>query len=302
MTTENSQKVVKKYNCKLCDYICSKKNDYNKHLMTTKHINTTKYNNNVVENTIKYICECKKIYNHRASLYNHKKKCKGNTITHDTINDETINDEINMKDIILNMVKINQELQEKIMDVCKNVNNTNNTMNNSNNNNTMNNSNNKTFNLQVFLNEQCKDAMNLSDFIESIQLNLTDLENMEKLGYTECMFKNIFGHMDFIDIFTRPLHCSDLKRGIIYIKENGIWEKEDAGHSKLINAIRIVEKKNFNLLKEWSKKYPSFSDSNSPYNDKYVKIFGETMNGDKDNLNKVIRKLAKSCVIDKSKI
>ena len=166
----------------------------------------------------------------------------------------------------------------------------------------MNNSNNKTFNLQVFLNEQCKDAMNLSDFMESIELNLTDLENMEKLGYTECMFKNIFGHMDFIDIFTRPLHCSDLKRGIIYIKENGIWEKEDAEHSKLIHAIRIVEKKNFNLLKEWSKKYPSFSDSNSPYNDKYVKIFGETMSGDKDNLNKVIRKLAKSCVIDKSKI
>jgi len=203
------------------------------------------------------------------------------------------------------MIKSNTETQEKMIEVCKT--NNNNTINNTNNNtnntdNTMVNSNNKTFNLQVFLNKQCKDAMNLSDFMESIQLNLTDLENMEKLGYTECMFKNIFGHMDFIDIFSRPLHCSDLKRGIIYIKENGIWEKEDADHSKLINAIRIVEKKNFKLLKEWSKKYPSFSDSNSPYNDKYVKIFGETMNGDKDNLNKVIRKLAKSCVIDKSKI
>ena len=108
----------------------------------------------------------------------------------------------------------------------------------------------------MFLNEDCKDAMNLSDFMDSIQLNLTDLENMEKLGYTECMFKNIFGHMDFIDIFSRPLHCSDLKRGIIYIKENGIWEKEDAQHSKLINAIRTVEKKNFQLLNEWSKNIP----------------------------------------------
>ena len=86
------------------------------------------------------------------------------------------------------------------------------------------------------------------------------------------------------------------------IKENGIWEKEDAEHSKLINAIRIVEKKNFKLLKEWSKKYPSFSDSNSPYNDKYVKIFGETMSGDKHNLSKLIRKLSKECVIDKSNI
>ena len=302
MTTENSQKVVKKYSCEICDYICSKKTDYNKHLMTTKHIN----NYNSLQNSPKIaiikknICICGKEYNHRQGLYTHKKKCKENIITHDTINDET-----NMKDIILNMVKSNQELQEKIIEVCKNNNNNNIITNNNNtvsNNNTMVNSNNKTFNLQVFLNEQCKDAMNLSDFIESIQLNLTDLENMEKLGYTECMFKNIFGHMDFIDIFTRPLHCSDLKRGIIYIKENGIWEKEDAGHSKLINAIRIVEKKNFKLLKEWTNKHPTFKNYDSPYNDKYVKIFGETMNGDKDNLNKVIRKLAKSCVIDKGSL
>ena len=108
--------------------------------------------------------------------------------------------------------------------------------------------------------------------------------------------------MDFIDIFSRPLHCSDLKRGIIYIKENGIWEKEDAGHSKLINAIRIIEKKNFKLLKEWTNKHPTFKNYDSPYNDKYVKIFGETMSGDKDNLNKVIRKLSKSCVIDKQNL
>jgi len=116
------------------------------------------------------------------------------------------------------------------------------------------------------------------------------------------MFKNIFGDIEFISIFARPFHCSDFKRGIIYIKENGVWEKEDAGYTRLINAIRIVEKKNFKLLKEWTEKHPSFSDYNSPYNDKYVKIFGETMSGDKHNLSKLIRKLSKECVIDKSNI
>jgi len=301
---KKTQKNAENYHCNNCDFICIKKSEWNRHLSTRKHNKLILVNNELIEKTHYHICgECKKEYKSNVGLWKHKKKCIDNVIPNDNeITDYKINllikENTDFKNIILDMIKSNTETQEKMIEVCKINNNTNNT----NNNNTMINSNNKTFNLQVFLNEQCKDAMNLSDFMESIQLNLTDLENMEKLGYTECMFKNIFGHMDFIDIFSRPLHCSDLKRGIIYIKENGIWEKEDAGHSKLINAIRIVEKKNFNLLKEWSKKYPSFSDSNSPYNDKYVKIFGETMNGDKDNLNKVIRKLAKSCVIDKQKI
>jgi len=289
-----------------------------RHIATRKHKNHEYGNDNDINFTTnkKYKCYCDKIFNTNSGLWKHKQKCQPMTNENISINNSEeirilIKENTDFKKIILDMIKSNTDSQKQMFEVCKTTNNlnnnttnnTNNTMNNSNNtDNTMNNSNNKTFNLQVFLNEQCKDAMNLSDFIESIQLNLTDLENMEKLGYTECMFKNIFGHMDFIDIFTRPLHCSDLKRGIIYIKENGIWEKEDAGHSKLIYAIRTVEKKNFKLLKEWTNKHPSFKDFNSPYNDKYVKIFGETMSGDKDNLNKVIRKLSKSCVIDKSSL
>ena len=311
MLQENSPNSPVLLYCEYCNYKCNKKSDMTKHLSTQKH----KCNKNGNTCNIKlakneYRCAiCNKIYKSRVGLWRHNKSCNQNENiiinqnNNEMINQNTNSDDPNMKTLILDIIKNNTDALKEIMDVCKNINNQPNTINNTNNtDNTMVNSNNKTFNLQVFLNEQCKDAMNLSDFMESIQLNLTDLENMEKLGYTECMFKNIFGHMDFIDIFSRPLHCSDLKRGIIYIKENGIWEKEDAEHSKLINAIRIVEKKNFKLLKEWSKKYPSFSDSKSPYNDKYVKIFGETMSGDKDNLNKVIRKLAKSCVIDKSKL
>ena len=302
MDAKSCEKLPFIYICESCHYSTSKKSSINKHKMSRKHINRTKMNDLEHKSCVKeiYTCKnCNKNYKFRNSLWYHEKNCNKNII----INQITNSDDPNMNDIILNMVKSNQELQKQIIEVCKNINNHPNTINNTNNtNNTMTNSNNKTFNLQVFLNEQCKDAMNLSDFMESIQLSLEDLENMDKLGYVECMFKNIFGNMDFISIFSRPFHCSDFKRGIIYIKENGVWEKEDAGHTRLINAIRTVEKKNFKLLKEWSEKYPSFSDYNSSYNDKYLKIYSETMSGDKHNLTKLIRKLSKSCVIDKSNL
>ena len=311
MLQENSPNSPILLYCDFCNYTCNKKSDMTKHLSTQKH----KCNKNGNTCNIKlakneYRCDiCNKIYKSRVGLWRHNKTCnKNENIIMNQNNNEVINeimssDNPNMKNLILDVIKNNTDALKEIMDVCKIMNNTTNSNNIiTTNNNTMTNSNNKTFNLQVFLNEQCKDAMNLSDFMESIQLSLEDLENMDKLGYVECMFKNIFGDIEFISIFARPFHCSDFKRGIIYIKENGVWEKEDMGYTRLINAIRIVEKKNFKLLKEWTEKHPSFSDYNSPYNDKYVKIFGETMNGDKHNLSKLIRKLSKECVIDKSNI
>ena len=318
-------KNAKEYICEDCDFICSKKSNFTKHLTTRKHKNS--YNELQEKMPNKYYCKCGKNYNFRQGLYTHSKKCSiinndnvninVNDNENDNENDNNTDYKFNLlikettdfKNIILDMIKQNNERQNQMIEPCKNSNISTNIINsnniittNHNNNNTMTNSNNKTFNLQVFLNEQCKDAMNLSDFMESIQLSLEDLENMDKLGYVECMFKNIFGDMEFISIFDRQFHCSDFKRGIIYIKENGVWEKEEMGYTRLINAIRIVEKKNFKLLKEWSEKHPSFSDYNSPDNDKYVKLFGETMNGDKHNLAKLIRKLSKECVIDKSKL
>ena len=311
MSTEKNAENAIIYNCEKCNFKCCKKSNYDKHLNTRKHKKSTQINEKnaeSIENTTTYICKCKKKYKDRTGLWRHKKICNDNNNDNDNDNNndnhEVKENEINrLTNLMIELIKSNSGFQEKMIEVCKTNNNTSNIITtNHNNNNTMTNSNNKTFNLQVFLNEQCKNAMNLSDFMESIQLSLEDLENMEKLGYVECMFKNIFGDMEFISIFGRPFHCSDFKRGIIYIKENGVWEKEDAGYTRLINAIRIVEKKNFKLLKEWSEKHPSFSDYNSPYNDKYVKLFGETMNGDKHNLSKLIRKLSKECVINKSSL
>ena len=309
MDTKNDNKSSAKFYCIVCDYTTQRNSQYTRHLMTPKHKLATTETDLVRKSSTHYMCiKCNKLYKNRTGLWKHKKKCNEeikneNIKNENTIVDEnTIVNEHSMKNFILDIIKNNTDALKEMMEVCKNMNNTPHISNSINNNNTMTNSNNKTFNLQVFLNEQCKDAMNLSDFMESIQLSLEDLENMEKLGYVECMFKNIFGDMEFISIFGRPFHCSDFKRGIIYIKENGVWEKEEMGYTRLINAIRIVEKKNFKLLKEWTEKHPSFSDYNSPYNDKYVKLFGETMNGDKHNLSKLIRKLSKECVIDKSKI
>ena len=319
MDTKNDNKSSAKFYCIVCDYTTQRNSQYTRHLMTPKHKLATTETDLVRKSSTHYMCiKCNKLYKNRTGLWKHKKKCneeiKNENIKNENIKNENIKNEntivdentnVNehsMKNFILDIIKNNTDALKEMMEVCKNMNNTPHISNSINNNNTMTNSNNKTFNLQVFLNEQCKDAMNLSDFMESIQLSLEDLENMDKLGYVECMFKNIFGDMEFISIFDRPFHCSDFKRGIIYIKENGVWEKEEMGYTRLINAIRIVEKKNFKLLKEWTEKHPSFSDYNSPDNDKYVKLFGETMNGDKHNLAKLIRKLSKECVIDKSKL
>ena len=199
MFTNKNAENAKIYECKKCIFVTSKESDWKRHINTRKHINTYNDLQKNAENAKPYICNnCNKEYSFRQSLYTHKKKCKENTIIDKSINDEInnyeINNDHNMKDIILNMVKSNQELQKQIIEVCKTNNNSNkiitNNLNNSvSNNNTMTNSNNKTFNLQVFLNEQCKDAMNLSDFMESIQLSLEDLENMEKLGMLNVCLK-----------------------------------------------------------------------------------------------------------------
>jgi len=293
--------------CEYCDYTCVKNSDMNKHLSTYKH--KCNKNGNICNIKLaknEFICNiCNKIYKSRVGLWRHNKICIMNNDTFQSINendgdnqktDQKENEINRLTTLMIELIKSNSELQKQMIET------TNHTNHISNSNNTMNNSNNKTFNLQVFLNEHCKDAMNLSDFIESIQLNLTDLENMEKLGYTDCMFNNIFGNMNILEICARPFHCSDLKREIMYIKDNDIWEKEDAEHSKLKNAIRTIEKKNFKLLNEWTNKHPTFKDYDSPYNDKYLKIVGQTMSGDKEHMIKVIRKLAKNCVIDKNSL
>jgi hypothetical protein len=196
-------------------------------------------------------------------------------------------------------VKTNTELQKNFVDICKQgqTNYTSNINNNIN-------SNNKTFNLQVFLNETCKDAMNITDFVNSIQLQLSDLENVGKVGYIEGISNIIIKNLKALDVEKRPVHCTDQKREVIYVKEDNIWEKEDETNKQLRKAIKLVAHKNICMLKAFRDKYPDFDDGDSRKSNQYNKIVIEAMGGKGDNEyekdTKIIKKIAKVVGIDKS--
>ena len=302
ITTEKLQITSNKFICEKCHFSCIKKQDFDRHNLTLKHINTA-INNNIQQ----YNCECGKKYNHRASLYNHIKKCK-NTIKNvnvvnytlenekDKVINHLIKEHSDFKNIVLEIVKSNSDLQKQLIDVCKNNNTTNINSNNIN-------SNNKTFNLQFFLNEQCKDAMNISEFVNSFDLQLVDLESVGNLGYVEGITKQFLDKLNGMDIYKRPMHCSDAKRETIYIKDENKWEKEERGTPKLRKAIKTVSFNNLKLLVTWSDTYPESKNIESRLNDKYVKLVKQTTGGNgelTENEDKIIRRIAKEIIIEKS--
>jgi hypothetical protein len=258
----------------------------------------TNVDNESVKNLSKFKCECGREYNHRQSLSVHKKKCTG--VNND--DNETTNNNIN-PDLIIEIIKQNQELQKQnydlqkqIIEVCKN------NANNINSNNT-NNSHNKSFNLQFFLNETCKDAMNIMDFVESIQLQLTDLEKVGKLGYIEGISNIIVKNLNSLDESKRPVHCTDSKREVMYVKDQDKWEKENEQKIKLRKVIKQVTHKNSKLLKDYVNLYPDCWKSDSKLSDYYNKLVIEAMGGKGDNYfdkeDKIIHNIAKEVIIEK---
>ena len=275
------------FHCNICDYTCSKNSDYGRHLMTAKHIKANNANSGDIH---KYICSfCSHIFKHASSLSRHKKKCKS---IEETTTNET---EYKMLTaLMLEMVKSNSELQKQMLEVCK-INTT--TINNNSN------SHNKTFNMQIFLNEKCKDAMNLGDFINSMTLELSDLEEVGKLGYVEGISNIIIRKLNALDIYNRPIHCSDGKREIMFVKDDNIWAKENSSYDKLRRAIKSVTYKNSALLGPWSQKYPNCLNNQHHLNDVYVQMLGQAMGGKESFLeseNKIMKKIAKAVLIEKS--
>jgi hypothetical protein len=162
------------------------------------------------------------------------------------------------------------------------------------------NSNNNSFNMNVFLNEQCKDAMNMKDFVNSIQLNLTDLENVERDGYVKGMSNILINNLQKTDIYKRPVHCSDVKRDTLYVKDNNEWARDGPDHPKMVNAVLAVEHKNVALVNEWAKAHPLCMNSNTRDNERYMKLSKAATDGEKEgNIAKVIKKVAKKVAIDK---
>ena len=294
MDDKNSPKTRQKNYCKSCDYLCSKPSDYKKHILTLKHQNNTLEDKMDYKNSPKlatsYFCKCGKEYKHRQGLWKHQKTCPQK--------DGLLNNEIKMlTNMVMDVVKQNQELTNKIVDICKN----NNTTNISNSNI---NSNNKTFNLNVFLNEQCKDAMNIMDFVDSLKLQLSDLENVGKLGYVEGISNIIVKNLKALDVHKRPVHCSDSKREVMYIKDEDKWEKENEEKNKLRKVIKKIANKNSRLLPQFKEKHPDCGKSESVFSDQYNKLIIEAMGGPGDNdlekEDKIIRKIAKEVIIDKT--
>ena len=299
------------FRCYNCDYFTCNKKDYNKHILTQKHkMLTNDLHKNPINPTINEIknnvCECGNSYKHRQSLYKHKKICSLNNINNSNTNSnlQQINFDTN---IVLELVKKNQEfqkemfldMQKQMFDFMKDK------IGDNNSTNIMNHSNNKTFNLNVFLNETCKDAMNISDFVESVKLQVADLENVGKVGYIEGISNIIIKNLKALDVEKRPVHCADQKREVIYVKEDNIWEKEDETNKRLRKAIRMIAHKNICMLKAFREKYPDCEEYNSKKNSQYNTIVIEAMGGkgddDFEKNSKIIKRIAKVVGIDKDK-
>ena len=310
--------------CVNCDFKCFKKSNYETHLLTSKHQkhendteNDKNDNGKMPENaSAQFVCECGKTYKYSSGLSRHKnaKNCSP-TNTFNTLDFTMMDDDSDVKmltNLVLEVVKQNQELicqntesqkqnqelQKHMLDICKNGT-SNTTITNSNNN-----SNNKTFNLNVFLNETCKDAMNIMDFVDSVKLQMSDLESLGRLGFVEGMSNIILKNLKALDVHKRPVHCSDSKREVMYVKDQDKWEKEGEEKIKIRKAIKKIANKNYVLIPQFKELHPDCNKSSSPYSDQYNKIIIEAMGGsgneDFDNENKIIRKIAKEVTINKS--
>ena len=319
-------KNAKIYNCETCDFTCSKMCEYNRHLSTAKHKNVINDIQKTPKNAEEYICNCGKIYKNYSSLWRHKKCCNtqnihnsssnnssNNSSSNNSSNNNISNDNIknivfeiiqqnqnNNNDLIQFLINENKEFKNLILELSKKdtICNTNNNIN----------SHNKTFNLQLFLNETCKDAMNMSEFIDSVKLQLSDLESVGKLGFIDGISNIIIKNLEALDIDKRPVHCSDSKRETMYIKDHDKWEKDDSEMRQMKGLVRIVRDKNISMINTWRDLYPECVKSNSKktaqFNQICMEAFGGETGGEKgtkqEKEEKIISKIAKSVIINKS--
>ena len=303
MLTDFSQNYPKFY-CTICKTKTNNKKDYEKHLLTSKHNKLTTVNKTLTNFPQKdincdFICKnCNKQYKSRVGLWKHNKKC---------INDEEVINESNYKEpndseeLIKYLMKENTEFKQLLIDQNKQMIEL--AKNSSNYNITNTNSNNKSFNLNFFLNETCKDAMNIMDFVDSLKLQLSDLENVGKIGFVEGISNIIVKKLKQMDVTLRPVHCSDSKREVMYVKDEDKWEKENENKQKIRNAIKCIAHKNSKLLNDFRDKHPDCIKSDSRYSDQYNKLVVEAFGGKGDNdfekEDKIIHNIAKEVTIDK---
>ena len=317
--------------CEICDYNTRNKKDYLKHCLTDKHKCRVNGNEKIPKKSPNYFCLCGKKYVTNNGLWEHLKNCKLNN-TNDNIQNinDNINDNIseksednqnitlselfnededdnnqldNLTSIIFELVKQNKDFQKmlieqnnQILELSKNVGSNNNNINSYNSNNT--------FNLQLFLNEKCKDALTINEFIDSLKITMDDVERFGTHGFIEGISKIFLKNLKMLDICKRPFHCSDLKREILYVKEENTWKKDDENKEVMKKTINKIAFKNFLRIQDWREENPEYKDPESKVNDKYQKIMFEAMGGytkeeDEKNFAKIIRNISKEITIDR---
>jgi hypothetical protein len=293
MLIEKMPKNAEIFVCKKCDFSCSKLSNFNKHILTLKHERLINTNKKCRKMPKKFLCKCGKEYIHQSSLCKHKKKCKYqekiDVVETDESVDETYtlvekSETTELKNLVKTLVDENKELTKTIRDLAPKV--------GSNNNNS--------FNLNIFLNEQCKDAMNISDFVQSLQIEFDDLETTRTNGVVEGLSNIIVKGLKELDTCKRPIHCTDMKRETLYIKDNNEWEKEkDKG--KITSVIDTVASKQMKSIKEWENKNPNWIDYEHKQQE-YLKLVNSVMGYQPDDYNhnnKIIKNIAKEVTIDK---
>ena len=276
MLTKNFPKIPNKFYCENCNFNTSRQSHYEKHLLTQKH----KYLQNIdaVATKKKYVCDCGKEYNYRQSLYNHKKTCKGEK------KETAIIENVDYKSMFLEMINENKELRKTITEMIPK-------MGNNNNNNIK-----QKFNINVFLNEKCKDAISMDEFIDKIEVSMKNLLTTKEKGQVYGISNIIMENMNKLSLYERPLHCTDKKRETLYVKNNE-WEKDDS-KEHINKALKKVESKQLKNLNVWLEEHPNYM-NNSLEQEEFAKLMSECGKSIDDGREKIIKKLCDNVYIEK---
>ena len=290
--------------CTDCVFKCSKKSEWERHISTRKHLNRTKK----TLDQVLYVCDvCNKQYTARNSLFYHKKTCtkKEDDIL---IDDIQFNKEFNEKDtsgLLIEIMKSNKEMQAFMLEQQKELNNTIMELVKKQGNVTTTITTNNQFNLNFFLNEQCKNAVNIQDFLDNIQLTVADIEATGRLGYVNGISRIFINKLKEMDIFTRPLHCTDLKRETVYIRDKDAWEKEKDEQPRLKKLVKIMARKNLKQLPAWQEKNPQYAINNTPQNEEFTQLSltclgSYTEEEDEKDTQKILRNVLKEIRVDRN--
>ena len=296
--------------CEKCNYKTVYKKDFNKHLTTAKHKSLTFVNIKLPSSSKHHICSyCSRVYRSRVGLWKHIQKyssCKTDiaelnrnqesSASHSNSGTilELIKQNQDFKSLIVEQQKENQSLQKQLIEVVKDGKTINNTTTNNNN---------QKFNLNFFLNTTCKDAMNMSEFIENIEIDFKDIENIGKNGYVSGMTDVILSRIKDLDVTKRPVHCTDLKRETLYIKDNDEWSKDTPDNAKLHNMINCVAQRNCDTVPRWREKHPESQQINHPQYEFCINMMKNVL-GDIGSQqtrldNKIIRNLSKHIIVNR---